>query len=159
MSSERPQGKRPSFALGVGDIPRWAGLIGLIVVVYLTASLPSELRPLPVLLTIPGAGERDVPVDTLLEVRFEVGGFRQAFDTTDPRVTVTYVDAPPEGSEPVATTTSWEDTLRVTLARPLKPGRHVQVAVTTRFGRDLVWTFYTSGAPAGPGATALPPLP
>jgi hypothetical protein len=159
MSGERPLGKRPSFALGVRDIPWWAGLVGLVVVVYLTASLPSELRPLPVLLTIPAAGERDVPVDTAMEVQFEVGGFRQAFDTADPLVKVTYLDVPQENNGPPARAASSEDTLRVTLATPLKPGRHVQVAVATRYGRDLVWTFYTSSDASGPHATPLPRLP
>jgi len=159
MSSARPQGKSPRFALGARDIPWWAGLVGLVVVVYLTASLPSELRPVPVLLTIPAAGERDVPIDTALQVQFEVGGFRQAFDTAAPPVKVTYLDAPQEGHVPVASTTSWEDTLRVALARPLKPGRRVQVAVTTRYRRDLVWTFYTLGDLPGPRATPLPGLP
>ena len=159
MSVERREGSRPSFSLGVRDIPWWAGLVGLVVLVYLTASLPSDLRPLPVLLTIPAAGEREVPVDTVLEVQFEAGGLRQAFDTADPPVTVTYVDAPQERTGPVASVTSWEDTLRATLAGPLKPGLHVQVAVTTRYRRDLVWTFYTSGDPSGPRATPLPLLP
>ncbi len=151
-NNERRTRPNRSFSVGVGDIPWWAGLVGLVALLYLAAYAPSELRPLPILLTVPEAGERDVPLNTELQVRFEARGLAQTFDTATPPAKVTYVDAPQLGPVPVASVTSDDDVLRITLAEPLQPGRHVQVAVTTRYERDLVWSFYTTS-----GAASTPP--
>jgi hypothetical protein len=154
VSNESRERKKRSFSLGAKDIPWWAGLVGLVALLYVAAYSPSEMRPLPILLTVPAAGERDVPLDTAVQIQFEAGGFAQTFDTPAPPAKVTYLDGPQHGAVPVSGVTSEDDVLRIALGQPLQPGRHVQVAVTTRYGRDVVWTFYTASAP--PGATVTP---
>lgn len=150
MNSEPRGRENRSSSVGVGDIPWWVGVVGLVALLYLATYAPSELRPLPILLTVPEAGERDVPLGTELKVQFEAGGFAQTFDAAAPAAKVTYLDGPQEGPVPVSGVTSEDDVLRIALAQPLQADRHVQVAVTTRYGRDLVWTFYTASAgPAG----------
>ena len=150
--------RRQRFALGVSDIPRWAGLVALVALMYLTSTWPSELKPLPIIDTVPPSGDRDVPLDTALQIQFEAGGYEKTFDKgVKPVVKVMYEGEPEEEAQS-ATVTLEGDTFRAVLEKPLDPGRRVRVAVSTRYGRDLVWTFYTTQDRLGPSATPLPQL-
>jgi len=143
------------YTLGRPDIPRWVGLVLLVAVIYLASAFPSELQPLPVIDTVPASGAVDVPLTTELEVQMGPGGFQQVFGEADPMGAVTYVGGAKE--DPVPLKFSHQgNVVRASLPKPLQPGRHVQAAVRTRYGRDLVWTFYSTDQDPGPIPTPLP---
>lgn len=154
MSDEVRGGR---FSIGFGDIPWWAGLVALIALIYAGAYLPSEFRPLPIVATTPDAGERNVPVDTAIQVWMEPGGMAATFAETSPQIRLTYEDNA-EADAGAVHVTVVGDVVRGVLSGSLQPGRRVRVAIATRYDRDLVWHFYTSDDSNGPSATLLPPL-
>ncbi len=138
--------------LGKSDIPWWLGVILLLGLLYASSMLPSELKPLSVLGTVPRAGAVDVPVDTELVIFFGAGGLQETCGDLPPLVSVRYHDA--TGSHVISTTVTCQgDILRAAPSRPLPPGQWVEAALRTRFNRDLVWTFSLTAEPHGPKAT------
>ncbi len=143
--------------LGTSDIPWWVGLLLFVGLLYLAAVLPSELKPLAVLGTVPYSGARNVPADTVLVVKFGVNGFKDTFGDLEPVVDVRYDNA--AGRTTISTTLSYTtDELRAVPSQPLPLGKRVQVGVRTQFDRDLLWHFTVTTDPAATLATPLPPL-
>lgn len=155
MSQRTPRAK---LSVGVADIPRWVGLAALIALVYATSQLPSELRPLPIVTTLPESGEFDVPTDTAIQVLLEPGGVLQTFGDVAPEIHLSYESEPDAAAGPVVKVQVAGDTVRGIPAEALEPGRKVRVAVSTRYERNIVWYFETATDPNALLATPLPPL-
>ena len=143
--------------LGASDIPWWIGLVLFVGLIYLASVLPSELKPLSILGTVPYSGELDVPADTVLVVHFGVNGFEETFGDLPPVVEARFDDE--TGRTVVSTTLTYNaEELRAVPLQPLPPGKRIEVGVRTRYDRDLIWHFTVSADAAGAPATPLPPL-
>lgn len=141
--------------LGKSDIPWWLGLVLMLGLIYASSILPSELKPLSVLGTVPRSGATDVPVDTLLVIHFGAGGLKDTCGELEPLLVVRYENE--IGLQTISTTITYQgDVLQATPNELLPPGRRVEAALRTQFNRDLIWNFSLATNPNGPKATPLP---
>jgi len=141
--------------LGKSDVPWWVGVILLLGLIYASVVLPSELKPLSVLGTVPRAGATDVPVDTELVIYFGAGGLKGTCGELSPLLSVRYQDK--TGPHVISTTVTCQgDVLRATPVEPLPRGTRVEAVLRTQFNRDLIWNFSLTTEPSGPKATPMP---
>ena len=146
-----------SSTLGKHDIPQWIGLVLLLALIYVSTMLPSELKPLSVLGTIPRSGATDVPPDTILVVWFGTNGLKDTFGDREPVVVVRYDGG--MGRKTISTTVTYKgDVLRAVPDEPLPLGLRVEAAARTQFDRDLIWHFTLMDDPGAASPTPLPQL-